>query len=396
MKLKLLILLNLFCSFYFANAQRNEVEEINTKIEIVKKDVYNIALLSPMYLDSFDIVKNPLVIPAYAAPGIDFYKGAMIAADSLNNLGIKINMQVIDVKSRFINLSNLIETGKLEITDCIIADLGGEDLKIIANYCKQKKIELISAVSPSDADQDSNPYFIMLQPKLSTHIERIKKHIAQKYNDANILFFNRNIPAEVNAHNYYKNTKLEDNKGLAKAFTITSDLITDADLLPLLNKEKENVIVLGILDPKIALNNIKTIKNFSKIGYNISIYGMPTWDNIKALYNADSTSTNVYFSSPTLLDKSNSAGAFIAEKYNLQMGTTATEIVYKGFESVFYFSNLLNKNGVPFTKYLSDKNNVNFMTPFRIAPAMKDESFKYYENKFLYIAHFRNGELNYE
>jgi ABC-type branched-subunit amino acid transport system substrate-binding protein len=400
MKQLVIITIVLFCVIINVTAQTTKsaiIESVTKAPTIIKKERYNIVLLSPLFLDSFDVVKNPLGIPTYAAPGIDFYKGAIIAADTLNKIGVAIDMHVYDTKSRFINLERLIETKKLDSADCIIGDVGGTDIALIANFCKLKGISFISAVSPADGDQNMNPYFTMLQPKLSSHIERIKKHIAQKYNTSNIVFLNRDNSAETNAYNYFKNAKTDVAIAGIKHAVINSNSLEPKDLDVLLKKDKENIIILSILDPKAAYDNLKVINNYSKLGITIKVFGMPTWENIKALKDAEEfAGTDVYFTSPALLEKSNTTAQYIAAKYKEKMGTNATDIVYKGFDAVFYFSKLMQNSGVPFTINIGNANNETFLNPYRIAPVMVGEQFKYYENKFLYLAHYLDGALNYE
>jgi Periplasmic binding protein len=399
-KIKILIALFFVAHTYNLFAQKNNsdiVETVSKAPAIVKKDKYQIALLSPLYLDSFDVVKNPLAIPAYAAPGIDFYKGAIIAADTLNNIGTPISMYVYDTKSRFLNLERLIETKKFDSVDCIIGNVGGSDIALIANFCKQKGIAFVSAVSPSDGDQNMNPYFTMLQPRLSTHIERIKKHLSQKYAAANILFLNRDNSAESNAYNYFKNTKTDIALNNVKHAVINSNSLETKDLDVLIKKDKENIIVLSILDPKAAYENLKVINDYSKQGVTIKVFGMPTWENIKALKDAEEfTGTDIFFTSPTLLEKTNTTAQYIANKYKEKMGTTATDIVYKGFDAVYYFSKLMYNNGIPFVTNISNANNETFLNPYRIVPIKIGEQFKYYENKFLYMVHYIDGAVNYE
>jgi hypothetical protein len=77
------------------------------------------------------------------------------------------------------------------------------------------------------------------------------------------------------------------------------------------------------------------------------------------------------------------------------MGSTPSDVVYKGFESMYFFSSLLRKNGTPFNKFLSD-NSSTFITPYKIL-AVKDEGkLMFYENKFLYLLKHEDGVMTYE
>ena len=66
----------------------------------IKKDTYNIALFAPLYLDSvFNNSTTDLpgrTLPRYVLPGLDFYEGAQLALDSLQQPGTKLNVTVYD------------------------------------------------------------------------------------------------------------------------------------------------------------------------------------------------------------------------------------------------------------------------------------------------------------
>jgi hypothetical protein len=113
-------------------AQRKIITEQDTRTETTsfsyppaqKKEIYNIAVLSPMFLDSVDLEKNLTRIPKFMMPGIDFYQGVRIAADTLKNAGFKLNLFIYDSKSNYLDIQSLIESDKLDSMDCIIGNAG--------------------------------------------------------------------------------------------------------------------------------------------------------------------------------------------------------------------------------------------------------------------------------
>jgi hypothetical protein len=77
------------------------------------------------------------------------------------------------------------------------------------------------------------------------------------------------------------------------------------------------------------------------------------------------------------------------------MGSTASEIVYKGFEATYLVANLLQQFGTPFNQKFNE-NGFTFITPYRLMPVIDDFKLKYFENKFLYIVKYKNGLMTYE
>jgi hypothetical protein len=392
MKILLRLVFILWTSFAMAQTAN---QDKFTFPKAVKKDRYNIAVLSPMYLDSFNLAESYRNIPSFAAPGIDFYIGAELAADTLNKMKTRVTIHILDSKGKYMNLENLISGGTLDSADCIIGNIGGKDLETIALFAKTKKINFISAVSPNDAGQFFNPYFTLLQPRLSTHVQRIRKQIDLKYANESILFIHKDNESENNAFNYYKNDLITSKNKLIEMIQ-TDEVIDETALLARLTKDGENIIVLANLSPKVAQQNLELLSAVAKTGYQISVYGMPTWDNIKALkIPGELDNLDIYFTSPVLVDKVTQPYKYITKVYNEKMNAPIPDIAYKGFESVFYIANLLEKHGVPFNENISD-NEPSFVTPYKITLVKEQNKLKYFENKFLYVVHYNNGTLTYE
>ena len=213
---RLLYLWVLICLSLPALAQRKVLtEDPQTTVvkdfvypKAVKKDRYKIAVLTPMFLDSIELEKNLAHIPKFMMPGIDFYQGVRIAADTLKKMGYKFDIYVYDSKSYYLDVKNLIASDKLDSMDLIIGNASVSDLKLLADFAKKKQINFVSAVSPADAGQTLNPYFTILQPRLTSHIEMMHRHLNRKYSEDNVVYINRSSQSERNGLNYFKNDEL--------------------------------------------------------------------------------------------------------------------------------------------------------------------------------------------
>lgn len=148
----------------------------------VMKNRYRVDVLAAMYLD--ELVKKGAVtdkIPDKALPGIAFYEGLTIAADSLKKAGYNIDIYVHDVASTKEAPDSLIKSGALDSADLIIGAVQSHDVPVLAAYAKDHKVNFVSALSPSDGGVKSNKYFTLIQPSLKTHCNWILSDIAQKF-----------------------------------------------------------------------------------------------------------------------------------------------------------------------------------------------------------------------
>lgn len=361
----------------------------------VKKDRYNVAVLSPLYLDSVEWEKNLSRIPSFMTPGIDFYQGARIAADTLNKAGFQINLFIYDSKSNYLDVNNLITSDKLDSMDLIIGNASVSDLKLLGDFAERKKINFVSAVSPSDAGQETNPYFTILQPRLVSHVEKLHKHINSRYPEDNVVFINRKVQSEQNALQYFKNDIMNSLPGRFSELELNGDEINMKALIQNIDSNYNTTIVLGTLDPEVTYKNLKVLAPFAR-RFHLKVYCMPTAEAIRALNKTEEFPfMPIYFTTSYLIDKITPASMYINKEYKRYMGSAPTDIVYKGFESLYFFANLLNRYGVPFNEKLGD-NSFTFITPYKIVPVKEKGVLQFYENKFLYLIKYQDGVMSYE
>lgn len=361
-----------------------------------KKDRYRVAVLTPMYLDSVVWDKNLAQLPKFMMPGLDFYQGITIAADTLRQQGIQMDIHVFDSRSSSMNVAALIASDTLNEMDLILGNASASDLKLLADFAKKNLINFVSAVSPSDAGQQFNPYFTVLQPRLATHIEKMHRHINSRFPEDNVVYIHRKVSTEVNALGYFKNDVLNKLPARFQSMELKNDSTIDIKALQaLLDTNYHTSIVLGILDAAVTYKLLKQLAPLSE-RFGLKVFCMPTTEAVKALGKPDEfNNLLVYYTSSYLIDRNTPASLYVAKAYRERMGGNASDIVFKGFESLYFFGRLLERHGVPFNEHLSD-NAYAFITPYKIMPVREKGAIRFYENKFLYLIKHQQGVMTYE
>ncbi len=67
---------------------------------------------------------------------IEMYEGILLASDTLRSLGMNVNIHTFDIKGDTIELTRIINAGKLERMDLIIGPVYSHNLSIVAGLCK--------------------------------------------------------------------------------------------------------------------------------------------------------------------------------------------------------------------------------------------------------------------
>lgn len=360
--------------------------------ETQMKEVYRVDVLLPLHLnvlvkDGKAAYKKP---PEYAVGAINFYEGISLAANALNNQHLKLEINIHDITDLNEKPETLISSKKLDNTDLILGYVQSNDIPELAGFAKKKHINFVSALSPADADTKDNPYFILIQPTLNTHLNQLVSFAAKKYNhNPKFILFSKNKDGEKAAYQEIKKS-LETNKN-TKEIDCSQFNFTPESLAKQFDSTKVNVLFISILDiehTEKILNALATLP----ASYRFEIFGMPSWKYLKGL---TQTSTymklSIHYTTPFYYDPTTASGKYVNSEYNLTYGGEPSEFVYRGYESIYWLGHLLERYGTRFNTRIKDVSAAPF-TRFEFKNAhSKDNDFLYLENDNLYVMHYQNG-----
>ncbi len=167
------------CSVWFVVCSKGQT------VDTISKPL-KIAVFAPVYLDSvfegpiYKLGKNNL--PKYILPGLDFYQGVMMAVDSLNKEHASVEVSFYDTKNTTISIPDLIISGELQDVSLMIASFNTRtEIKPLADFALEKQIPLISATYPNEGGITGNPYFVLLNSTLLTHLEALYHYTRRFY-----------------------------------------------------------------------------------------------------------------------------------------------------------------------------------------------------------------------
>jgi len=360
-----------------------------------------IAVFAPLYLDQVfdgDDLKpgNNNGLPKNLLPGIEFYNGVMLAIDSLQaeNQGDSIEVNIYDTKSVFESISNIINEDQLNDVSLILASFNERtEIKPLAAFALKKKIPLISATYPNDGDVTNNPYFILINSSLRTHLEELYRFIQRNYSTSNIVLFRKKGPVENMIQSVFGEMGKTSLSIPLKIKTIElPENFTDRNVLDFLDNTKKNTVICGSINEEFGLRLIKVLN--SDPAHTSTLIGMPTWDSFKNLDNSDYKGVEIVYSTPYNFSKSNKAGIHLTHDYKAKFFARPSDMVFKGFESMYHFTKLLQEHPTNLISYLSDKNHKLFNDfDIRNVRNKTTHNIDYLENKKLYFVKKVSGTV---
>ncbi|WP_173003132.1 ABC transporter substrate-binding protein [Chitinophaga sp. SYP-B3965] len=356
----------------------------------VKRSSYNVAIFAPMYLDSVFAASLDIpgrTMPRYVLPGLEFYEGAQLALDTLERQGVQLNVQVYDNKARQADVAALIRNKQLDAIDLIIGAVSTPELKLLSDFAKQKEINFVSATYPNDGGITDNPFMLISNSTLRSHVEAMHDYAQKGFANKNILIIRRGTAFEAGIANHVKNAyeKMNYDKKSRVREVIWNETTTDLQLTQYLLADRPNILIVTALDELGAKTILRKLAA-QKATYPMHIFGMPTWDVMK-FKEPEFAGLTLYYSSPYYNDKTDIYSKYVIDHFKNVYKSRPSDMAFKGFEQTYYFVKLLTQDGLYFNKDLNKPGNRMFTT-YNFQPVYSkdgDQVPAYFENKNIYI-----------
>lgn len=355
-----------------------------------------IAIFTPLYLDSaFDAGGNARFdksFPRYLTPGLDFYMGARMALDSLQKRGASLEVFFYDSRGKAL-LSQQLAKAEMENVDLMIAHSNATETRTLADLALQKKVPFISATFPNDAGVLSNPYYVVLNSTLQTHVEGIYRFLQRYYSTYKIIVFRKPGGQEDQIKNYLSEfSRATTASQLNLRFV---DINNESSLNAIshhLDSTQKTICIAGSLDENFATRLTQKLASLNET-YPVTVIGMPTWDNFNFSKVSD---LEIIYTSPFFYTRNNALQNALASDFTNRVNNRPTDMFFRGYETTLRFALLLLDTKQDVASNLTRKGNT-VLTPFDIQPVFKDRSdmnLDYFENKHLFFIKVLGGVKN--
>lgn len=358
-----------------------------------------IALFTPLYLDSafdnsynYQFGKN---FPKFINPGLEFYEGAQMALDSLQKMGMPLEVYVYDSRSKNKTIEQQLNGPELRDVGLIIAHTTAQEIRTFANAAQQLQIPFINANLPNDGAINANPFFVVLNPTLKTQCEGIYKFVQNNFASKKIIVFRKKGQMEDVIKKYFTDfSKNTSSTPLKLQYIDLPYNFTAADLKSPLDSTTHNIIVAGSLDEAFGRKLASQLASLNQT-YPTTVVGMPTWDNIRDFNKSEYKGLEIIYSTPFYNAKTDWLSNKINNTFNTKLFARPSDMVFRGYEVTWRFAHLLAKYKKDIgSNFIHNENNV--FTEYDIQPVFLNQdnmTLDYFENKHLYFIKYMDGEV---
>lgn len=298
--------------------------------------LFNVGLFLPFCCDQNDSSK----ITPQTANYLEFYEGAMIAAEKLSN-EMKVKLFVYDTNQDPKVVEQLVKKPEFLSLDLIIGPVYPECQKIVSELSGKNHIPMVSPLSPDSRFVSGNPNYYQINPDKKLRLSGTAEYIIKEFQGKNIILLGNESETGILPEKLRQKIKPGD----FRLYDLWADDRSGVENQ--LNPDKENVIVLTEPDEakvSVAITRLNTVVK----KFRITLIGLQEYTRMQSINTEYLHNLNLHYLSPYFIDYSNKNVRGFIEKFRSDFSAEPTPYAFQGFDVMSGFLNSLRKSGRKF------------------------------------------------
>ena len=283
---------------------------------------------------------------------LQFYEGVLIAVDSMQKAGMKIELNVFDTKDNPETVRRIVNNESFSETDLIIGPVYENVQKEVAQLAAVNQIPMISPFTPKSAIINSNRQFYQINPSREYIAEATAELIATDYSNTNFIVVKTSSIEGTQEGQFVelirRKLAMSGNSGRGKFTEYDFRKERSRGLRELLSPEKENVIYIASSDEgelSVAISNINNLG----VDIPITLIGSSNYQQrYPSIEVAHFHNLKLKYINPYWIDYQKKSTIRYFEKFISNFGTEPNSYGVQGFDAAWYFLNAIHFYGKDF------------------------------------------------
>ncbi|MEN0046834.1 MAG: ABC transporter substrate-binding protein [Bacteroidota bacterium] len=370
---------------------------------------YNISMMLPFLTDRFD-GSDPNLDPN-ARWAVQFYTGAKLAMEKLSAEGVNLKVSAYDTRANALALNEILQrdTGFIQSSHLIMGTVRGECVKRMADYAGQQRIPFVSPFSASSGITrgNPNPFYLQINPSLTTHLKELTRHAKENYNsDQIVLVAPGNNERAKDRLRYLQlvNAELAGSTYVPRLEELIIDdetpTLEETNIDIVMKNGRETVFIVPMWEDKAFIYAFLRKAYLASRYTPVVVYGMPQWQRFEdADYNYYEN-LNVHISSEYYTDNYDEAVREFRQSYYDEFSTIPSAEAFRGYDNMLYFGRMLKKHGTRFYEFFDREVRNSLHTTYSLQPILTVQKDSYgrettgdperFENQFVHILKFED------
>ncbi len=370
-------------------------------------ETVHMALMLPFELEYNDSLERTLAsgrdLYILSEIALEYYRGTMMALDSLRKMGLNAEVHVYDVGDDLVKARDVVRRPEMDRMHIVFGPLHKSTFAVVSEASRRGTYYLVSPNSFANEIFEDNPYLMRAQASDQTLMRYLANFVAIQHPEDNVLMVNSTLekdwPERRDFKKYY-------NLAMSSFRNVHADSLRSLNLFgggadkgsfdqealeSYMREDVKNVIVVPSGDLAFVSNFLTRLSLLDERKYDIQVYGLNEWvnyDNIEAAYK---NRFKLRLVVPRFVDYRDENVIRFLEKYRAKYLTEPSYYDYGfvAFDLMMFFGEALLKEGLDFPEKFESMERHGVSGNFRFGRSM---SGKEYENKAVYIIEYDDYE----
>jgi LysM repeat protein/ABC-type branched-subunit amino acid transport system substrate-binding protein len=349
------------------------IQPVKIKGEIFE-DTYDIALMLPFYTNYDDTMETREI--RMRDVGLQMYRGAMMASDSLQKIGLKATVHVYDVIDSKSMITELLEKDEMKKMDLIIGPVFRETFNDVSVWGAKEGVHVVSPVQQPNKILLNASNMSKTVPAMATQWSSVARHVYKKYPKENIIIVDsKNIDDRKAVDSFREEWRKLSGDSL-------KNIIVVADAASFSVKEKyavgkKNIVIAPTADKKVVGTLFRVLGDGD-----ITVYGHENWDDLDVITVANRNKYHVHFPQSTFIDYNDPEVQRWIEAYRKTYKSEPGKYAFTGFDIMKFYGEGLLKYGRDFPNHFGDIKTKLYANGFDFFKTSNESGF---ENQYVMI-----------
>lgn len=374
---------------------------------LVKKESYKVALFLPLMLAQNNSYMNkPLrlgeVRELYPLTKVasDFYHGFVLAADSLAQAGLNVEIFVYDTKKDSNTVKSVLSSPNLTTMDMIVGPFYTKTLAVACRFAKENHIPLIIPFKSDTEVLYQNPFVFKATASNLTLTKGMMTYIAENHSQHHVTILKPSNSSDLALFEQAKETYNTAIKYNANAYSPEIKVLSlgssgGRELNASLKKDTVNIVVVPSTDLKfitgamVRLNNVLNMNPYAK-KMKIIVFGYEDWNNMDDIDLNHRMRMHQHYASYRFLSEDSVTTNQLYRSFRNKYDTDPDIYGVQGFDVGYYFLSAMYLYGQNYPAFLYDYHPALIQNDFQFDPSDKLNG---KENQKTMVVEYLNYEL---
>lgn len=326
------------------------IPDFTSQLNLDSGDNIKVAVMLPFFTTANDSMptgsNGSKVIFSKSSIALQFYKGVLLAVDSLEKLNIKVELYVFDTENDTTVVKMLLRKPELLTVDMIIGPMYRHPFELVANWADKHNIPIVMPVPQANRVIEGKELAYKVDPSQTILMGKLTEFAMEKYAALSPILVHTGSSQDEYLFSLIK----RKSKQLLAAKESKQDSLRQLEMWqvkidkikPLLRTDTTNVFILPSNNQAFVTSFLMQLYNM-RHDYKFVVFGTDKWEKFESLIDLNVLETlHVHFPQGQFVDYQSAETKQILRSFRTNFSTDPGEFGFAGFDIMYYCANQLN------------------------------------------------------